>query len=249
MARAIPASRHAGSPPALGDPIGVGLSGCRRRHGRVPWTGHQAQRCVGLAALAQGLALAGLLLVPAAIFTAVIGAMSPNYWKATPQALIRFSPHDQLLTILAITLGYGVAASIGALFWPPTWFLSVPMLLLVGAGAVAVIWLIGHSLAIIDPLRLGEMIREWGEDQDNAYVAFNDLCRLVRGMKERERRDVAKTTVGHMRTLWERHGAEVALNGEFALRILGEIDNKWNQPDMRAVTDACRRAMQLTAAS
>ncbi len=213
---------------------------------KVSITVGAAANDASISAVGQALALAGLLLVPAAIFTAVVGAMFPTYWKATPQALIRFSPHSLLLTLLAVALGYGIAASVAGLIWPPTWIVAAPLLLLVGARAVSVIWLIGHSLAIIDPLRLSEMIREWGETEEHAAVAFTDLCRFARGMAERERRDVVKVTIRHMQTLWERRGGAVELDGQFAQRVLKEIDARWNRPDMRAETDACRQVMGLT---
>jgi hypothetical protein len=93
------------------------------------------------------------------------------------------------------------------------------------------------------------MIWEWGENQEHAAVAFNDLCRLARGMRDKERRDVVKATVGQMQTLWEKHAATVDMNGRFAQRVLGEIDRKWAQPGMRAATDACRQVIRLTAST
>jgi hypothetical protein len=201
-------------------------------------------------ALNEGVALAGLLLVPAAIFTAVVGAMFPTYWKATPQALVRFSPHAHLLTVLAVTLGYGVMASIVAVLAPVTWLVAIPVLVGVGVGSITVIWLIGHSLAIMDPLRLAQMVHDWGLDPRHTTVAIHDLARLARGMIERERKHVATEMIRHIEDLVRSHRPTDRVDRAFVHRVLDEAEEFWTDDSaIAASVYACRLALTDDAAA
>lgn len=198
-------------------------------------------------ALGQGLALAGLLLVPAAIFTAVIGAMFPNYWRATPQALVRYSPHEKLLSVLAVTIGYGAAATATQALVPTTWLVALPMLAGAAVGSVMVIWLTGYSLAIMDPLRLVDVIRAWGaraRNPDDLTLAIHDLGRLVRGMVERERKHVATVAIEAIAELLPGAGPDHAIDRPLIGRILGEAADCWGYDAalLRAV-ERCRAAL------
>jgi len=197
--------------------------------------------------LAQCLVLTGFLFVPASIFAPVVGAMFPSYWNATPVTIIRSRPFEILLGILAVCVAYGVSAIGSSLVWPVTWWVLAPMLVAVGLGGLAAIWLVWYSLAIFDAERLAMAIRDTAPkraDKETAERAANDLCRLVRGLRERERPTAAAKAIDQLRLVWERHGAKLTGTRGLTDRVLNEcIKDYGKRAEVRQAVEECRGAL------
>jgi hypothetical protein len=194
--------------------------------------------------LDQSLVLAGFLFVPAAIFTVVVGAMFPTYSNATPVMVIRKNPLLSFLPWLALTLGYGVGAIACRSVFKASWLVALPMLGLVGFGAIRTVQLVGYSLTLLDPIRLTDWIASYAMDRKGSALvvpAFNDLCRLLRGMCEGERPITAENIMKAMMTSWERHSDKLQFERPLALRVLKECEVEWSRrPQTMQVIGACR---------
>lgn len=209
-------------------------------------------------ALPSALVLIGFLLVPASIFAPVVGAMFPKYWSATPVTVIRRGPLNLLLWLLVATLVYAVTSLVTAPMVPlkQRW-LAVPLLLVVVAFvSVQAVRLIAYSLAILDPDRLTEHLRDTAINSSSGRrtrTAFNDLCRLTRGLMREERPTAAQRGIESMSKV---HGVKARWLGDdslgLAARVLRECNLKWAggrtpslQRARRAAKD-CWYAMELT---
>jgi hypothetical protein len=216
-------------------------------------------------ALDQSLVLAALLFVPGAVFSVVVGAMFPSYWKASPVSVVRNSPLIPFLRVLAPTVGYGVAAVASRSVFDASWLVGLPVLLGIGIGAILTVYLVGYSLGLLDPRALVDEIARYVEkgrtqadicryarrgmtlDQIERYagkrkaVPFGDLCRLLRGMAERERITVALYIMEVMENLWEQYSEDLAEHQRLALRVLRECEKKWGHREYaREAIYACR---------
>jgi hypothetical protein len=210
--------------------------------GRFPFAPDDGSK----AAIDQALVLISLLFVPAAIFPSVIGAMFPAYSNATPVTLIRHTPLHTLLPFFAAALGAAVAAGVSAAFWPTTWFLAAPVLALVGLASVAAVWVIAYTLALLDPIRLADIVAERGlktSDPEQAIDATGDLARLLRGMLGAHRLEVAIHLIGRLERVWQRHGA--VLDPYLSERVLTEVEAAWGKDKrVRLAVTGCRAAIE-----
>jgi hypothetical protein len=156
-----------------------------------------------------GLTLSALLLVPASIYVAALGAMFPNFDPATPVSLIGAWPR-RIFRLAMMTLGFGVAAAgldaFGFSIGPISTLLFIA---LVGVGLVDAVWLLDASLLIINPDRLGQMLADralrprvigpFGRPSDNEIEQiFDDLARLARELGRRGRPTAASHAVDHL---------------------------------------------------
>ena len=123
-----------------------------------------------------------------------------------------------------------------------------PMLVAVATGGLTAIWLVWYSLAIFDPERLAKAIRDTAPpraDNETAERAANDLCRLVRGLRERERPTAAAKVIDQLRLVWERHGAKVMGTRGLTNRVLDECMKQYGRrPEVRLAVKRCRGALQ-----
>jgi hypothetical protein len=198
------------------------------------------------AALDRALLLVALLFLPASIFPAVVGAMFPSYSAATPVVVVRHTPLHAILPLFAAAIGYAVAASAAAIWWPITWLVAFPLVVLVGLGAIAAVWLLGYTLALLDPIRLTDIIAERGlgtNDGRRANAAAGDLCRLLRGMKEQQRLEVCLHILGNIETMWRHHSG--SLEDGLCLNVLDEIEAQWGKRRrVREAVASCRAVIE-----
>lgn len=169
----------------------------------------------------QCLVVAGLLLLPASIFPAVVGSMFPKYWNATPVIVIAHHPVGLLLKYLAAILGYALVS----LIVPATWGTAVVLVSLVLVGLAMAIRAIAFSLAVLDPLKLAKLLRNASAREKNrprARQAFGDLCRLVRGFREAERLSAASTAIWYMSVAWRKRANDLQPHLVLADRVVKE---------------------------
>jgi hypothetical protein len=175
----------------------------------------------------------GFLLVPASIFPSIIGSMFPRFWNATPVTLLNLAPLRRVLLLLTGGVTYALVAFLAApLLATRQQWLVVPVLsVAVMFGTVMTAQLVGFSLAMLDPDQLSKYLhgvaaRE--RDKEKARQAFNDLCRMVRGLSEAERPTAAEhaiTLLGGIGTL--RPSLLGADERGLAARVLTECRTAW----------------------
>jgi hypothetical protein len=208
---------------------------------------HQAATPESGGALQVALLLTGLLFVPASIFAPVVGSMFPSYWKATPVGVIELGPLRELLAALVATLTYGGVATVLSLvpgFGGATWLVVFPALIGVASGTYRAAQLVDFSLRVFDPEWLADWLRAQARrGPDPNSQAFADLCRLLRGMIERERVSVALHIIVLMTEMALAREPGVELHRDLALRVLRETRQKWRRTAIKQATWACATAI------
>ena len=211
------------------------------------------------AVLPNVLVLSAILLLPASIFPPVVGSMFPKYWRATPVTVIRRGPMYWLLVVLTATLAYGAGSLVATEVLPlsQTWLVPLVLISVVGLLVIQSMWLIGYSMSILDPDRLITYLQRVGVggNHDVTRTAFNDLCRLTRGLKDEERPTAAQHAI---ESLAQVHAKRAGALGEsergLAARVLSDCKRDWEagrSPTFThaiAAVDACWSAMGLTGA-
>jgi hypothetical protein len=181
----------------------------------------QARQAIGSV-----LVVGGFLLVPAAVYPPVIGAMFPQYWHATPVVVVRTGPLPYLLLVVAAIAGFGPTV----LLLAPTWPLVAGLAVLVAVGATLAVLLTADALSLLDPMQVLDRLRAdcMRGGQDQAIEAFGDLCRFTRGMRERRRRDTAVYGVRYIGECWAgRHHDLTPRLQRLAINTLGETGQQW----------------------
>jgi hypothetical protein len=154
----------------------------------------------------QCLVVAGLLLVPASVFPAVVGSMFPTYWRATPQTVVARNPVDTILDWLALLLTYALVA----LVLPATGLLVVPLIAAVFVVALKALRAVAFSLLILDPIRFAQRLRDLClRNQSLMLEAHGDLCRFIRGLREEKRRSAVAQCIGLLESVWKERKAEL----------------------------------------
>jgi len=175
----------------------------------------------------------GLLLVPASIFPSVVGSMFPRFWRATPVTLLNLAQLRWVLLLLAGGVTYALVAFLAAPLFPP-WqqWLVVPVLTLaVIVATVLTVWLVGYSLAMLDPDRLSQYLHDvasGARDEQAARQAFNDLCRMIRGLLEAERPTGAEHAITLLGAIGRRRSSVLGADERgLAARVLTECRTTW----------------------
>ncbi|HJP89067.1 MAG TPA: hypothetical protein VJ850_08540 [Candidatus Limnocylindrales bacterium] len=176
-----------------------------------------------------GLTLTALLLVPASIYVAALGAMFPSFDPATPVSLIGSWPR-RIFRLAMVTLGFGVAAAGLDAFGVPIGPIATSVfVVLVGVGLVDAVWLLDVSLLIINPDRLGQMLADralrprrvgpLGRPSDTEVEQiFDDLARLARELGNRGRPTAASHAIDHLTDI------RAAFGGRLSQRAVGRAD-------------------------
>ena len=177
----------------------------------------------------------GFLLVPASIFPSVVGSMFPRFWNATPVTLLNLAQLRGVLLLLAGGVTYALVAFLVApLLATQQQWLVVPVLTIaVIIATVMTVRLVGFSLAMLDPDRLSKYLQGVAasrRDERTARQAFNDLCRMIRGLLEAERPTAAEhaiTLLGAIEAI--RPGLLGADERGLAARVLTECRAAWTR--------------------
>jgi len=202
-------------------------------------------------AMNQCLVVAGLLLVPASIYPAVVGAMFPRYWNATPQTVVAHHPIGSVLGGLALILGYSLAG----LTLAPTDVLVLPLIFAVGIVALMALRAVAFSLALLDPIRFMQMLRNLSvNDSSEGLVreAHGDLCRFIRGLVDEQRRDSVRRGLSYLQEIWSTRAAKLRAEPraeKLALDTLDKARRAWPTGDVADAAESCRRAIQGRQAS
>lgn len=201
----------------------------------------------------QCLVAAGLLLVPASIFPAVVGAMFPAYWRATPTTIIRDHPIKRLLYLLAWLLGYSLAC----LAMPVGPVLVVILLFVVGLAAAMAVNAVRFSLQLLDPGFVVQTLRDKcrdkcsGKRQKDALEAHSDLCRFIEGLVKQDRRAVVTSGVRCLEELWTGYAA--ILDAEYERSrvnsVLKKCEKRWPKGPAADAVAACRATLQRPSSS
>jgi hypothetical protein len=193
------------------------------------------------------LALTGLLLLPASVFPAVMGAMFPRYWRGTPTTVIDEHPMWLLYPILPIVLGY----SLTSLVLDATRLLVAPLVVLVGLATAVAVYSVMSSLQLMDPRHVLHLLSR--PHQRKPDEAYSDLCRFVGGLSDSGRRALVRLGIERMSELWR--NPEVRLEDrraakDRAKRILAEIEYVWKGDGYVAeAVHRCRKDMGLAKPS
>ena len=131
-----------------------------------------------------GLTLGAILLIPPSILAAGVGAMFPRYDRATPVTLVNDPTYGLLLGSVTFDLFLGVSIQVLGL---QTSVLPLALFAVVLALALLMaVWLIGHSLAVLDPDRMSVFLADRALRhpffgpllRPDPNQPFKDLCRL-----------------------------------------------------------------------
>ena len=122
----------------------------------------------GRDAITAGIGLSAVMLVPASVFGPAVGAMFPDYDRATPVAVIDDDAFGWLLGFVTIGLFFG--GSVLAFDLAATPLLVAAFGLVVGGALVLSAWLVQHSLSILDPDRLRDY------DEITGHLGPGSVC-------------------------------------------------------------------------
>lgn len=204
-----------------------------------------------------GLTLSGLLLVPASIYVAALGAMFPSFDPATPVTLIGRWPR-QIFRLVMVTLGFGIAAAgvdaFGVAVGP---LATLVFLVLVLAGLIDAVRLLDASLLIIDPDRLGQMLANralhpmtigpFGKPSTlEVNQAFDDLARLARELARKGRPTAAAHAVDRLSEMYSVFSGVLSDRAvERATKITDDLADK--HVDLKVAVAGYRQAAGSTA--
>ena len=183
----------------------------------------------GRDAITAGIGLSAVMLIPASVFAPAVGAMFPNYDRATPVAVIDDGAFRWLLGLVTVGLFFG--GSVLAFDLAATPLLIAAFGVVVGCALVLSAWLVEHSLSILDPDRLSAFLADRATHhpvlrslrRPDPNQPFRDLCRVVRGYLDRQRPMAAANAIDRMTDVWRVQGERVNKDSRsLAARVLGE---------------------------